>query len=136
MHRSQEEIKLSIKPREPYYVHTATWLHPVQPSTVSTAPRRSPSTTHQDINTASTLPAPLINPKHPPEVCPPSTSRWQKLKDENEQRKSREVTRISLDEAARRSGRDQRGFKTGEQDGWTEQEKDMEAKRVWQCVVM
>ena len=49
------------------------------------------------------------------------------------------MTRISLDEAVRRSGRDQRGFKVGddgEEEGWTERQKDMEMKRAWECMLM
>lgn len=135
MYRSHEETKVSTNQREPYYIHTANGREPVNP------PRPTTSSNTQISDTASTLSTPLINPKHPPEICPsgPRSStreKWHKLKEENEQRKSREVTRVSENQVAAITGRDQRGFKTGEEDGWTERQKDMEAKRAWECLAM
>ena len=143
------------KQEEPYYIHTFHGLEPVNAprSKPSSSPPGSTEARTHNSNTASTLPpphssdaastlsAPLINPKHGPEVCPPSPrsskrEKWHKLKEENAQRKSREVTRVSHDEAAALSGRDRRGFKTGDEDGWTEREKDHAAKRMWECAVM
>lgn len=146
LYRSHDETKVSSKQREPYYIHTHHGREVVKPSrtsvfkapsTSSKAPaNQSSEHTRPQDDSSSTLSAPLINPRHPPEICPPSSSRWQRLKEENEQRKSREVTRVSYDEAARISGRDQRGFKQGEEEGWTERQKDMEAKRARECRVM
>ena len=70
---------------------------------------------------ASTPGEQLISPKHPLEICPPSPhsskrEKWKKLKEENKERKSRELTRISYNEATALTGRDQRGFKVKEED--------------------
>lgn len=137
LYRRNSETKPSTTERKPYYIHTANGREPVNP------PREPPYSSSSSTTTNSKPPpqyspnpdstTTLINPIHPPEICPPSTSRWQKLKDENEQRKSREVVRMGSEEVERITGRDSRGFRKGE---WTEAEKDREARRVWECVVM
>ncbi|KAJ4380210.1 hypothetical protein N0V86_004519 [Didymella sp. IMI 355093] len=136
LYRSRAECKVSSKPRDPYYVHTASSREPVKPSTapIFKAPKPSHNPPTQDYPPKYGAESTLINPKHSPEICPPSSSRWQKLKDENEQRKSREVTRMSFGEVAKISGRDQRGFK--QEEGWTEEMKNKEEKRVTRCCMM
>ena len=93
---------------------------PQPPAADHTPPNHTPQYSPNPDSTTT-----LINPIHPPEICPPSTSRWQKLKDENEQRKSREVVRMGSEEVERITGRDSRGFRKGE---WTEAEKEQERK--------
>jgi hypothetical protein len=137
LYRSRAECKVSSKPREPYYIHTASSRKPVKPSTtpVFKAPKPSHDPPTQNHPPKYGAEPTLVNPKHSPEICPPSSSRWQKLKDENEQRKSREVTKVKLDEVAKISGRDQRGFKQ-EEEVLMEGMKDKEEKRVTRCCIM
>lgn len=142
LYRTHLETKASSVAREPYYIHTANGREAVNASRAKSSTSSSP--TNPSTKTDTTAPSiattdstvTLINPIHPPEICPPSTSRWQRLKDENEERKSRERVRLGSEEVERISGRDSRGFKRGEEDGWTERQKDVEAKRVWDCMVM
>jgi hypothetical protein len=44
--------------------------------------------------------------------------------------------RVSYDEALTISGRDQKDFKLGDDEGWTDKTEDAEAKRVWECQFM
>ncbi|KAJ8117179.1 hypothetical protein OPT61_g1554 [Boeremia exigua] len=132
-HHSRGGKNPSTQQQEPYYIHTGNGREAVNPPRTSTSSTRQP---HTQDDATSTLEPPRINPKHRPEICPPSLSQWQKLKDDNEQRKSQEVKGVSLDEAAHSSGRDQRGFKIGKEEGEPERRKYDGPKRVEECVVM
>jgi hypothetical protein len=52
------------------------------------------------------------------------------LKDENERRRSREVTRVSYDKSSRIGRRDQRRLKHGVEEGWRDEKKHAGNKRV------
>lgn len=137
MYYSQGKTNLTTNQRNPSNSCTANSFNPVKfPSRMSSVRTSTP-----DDDAASTLSAPFINPKHPPEICPPSPhsskrEKWRKLKEENKARKSREVTKISCNEAAALTGRDQRGFKVGEDDKWMQGQKDIDAKMLWECTIM
>lgn len=139
LYRSHEDCRVSNKQRKLYYIHTSSSRShkPAdQPSTiaVSKASQSAPDRAPQD-NLAHDNAAPaLINPRHPPEICPPSPSLWRRLKEENEQRKNREVTRASYEEVSRISGRDERGFRQGDEEELIERTRGEEMRRG--CCVM